>query len=270
MYIPTVARVVEKSVRHPFRAVRKTIQEARFALLDKSSERERLFTFLHNAFDADTDALQRDFELSGFADWMSQRRQKLAEFPGPYRFASTGEWDCEALYYVVRALRPRKVVETGVCYGASSAYILAALDRNGMGELHSIDLGNPPHEPPSHFFAHPAHRHRWNLIIGDCVHELPRLLQRLGQIDQFHHDSLHTYEHMMWEYRTAFAHLAPDGVLSSDDVNIILKLRQPFQRSPFLDFCDEHHWRGRTFRNLGVAVNALLERPESGGDGAFN
>jgi hypothetical protein len=30
-------------------------------------------------------------------------------------------------------------------------------------------------------------------------------------------DGLHTYDHMLWEYRTAFPYLRPDGLLFSDD-----------------------------------------------------
>lgn len=259
MHLPTVARVVEKSVRHPLRAVRNGIGVLRFALLDHEAEREKLFNFLDEKFQIDSHEFQQEFENSEFARWTLERRQALAEYSGPYRFGSTGEWDCEALYYLVRALQPRVVVETGVCYGASSSYILEALTCNGHGTLHSIDLGNTPEEPSNDFFVHPAHRHRWNLIIGDSKIELPRLLQRLGQIDLFHHDSLHTYEHMMWEYEQAFAHLNPAGALSSDDVNIILSLSQPFQNSPFTDFCRTHHWDGTTARNFGLAVNASPE-----------
>lgn len=98
-----------------------------------------------------------------------------------------------------------------------------------VGKLYSIDLGNPPDEPGNDFFVRPAHRQHWQLIVGDSRVELPQLLQRLGEIDLFHHDSLHTYEHMMWEYQTAFEHLSPSGALSSDDVGIILQLRQAFR-----------------------------------------
>jgi predicted O-methyltransferase YrrM len=255
MHLQTLSRIAQKSIRHPFRAVRNGIYYLRMAMLDLESERERLFSFLQSAFHADTDALRAEFEASDYAPWMAKRRAELVAFPGPYRFGSAEEWDCEALYYLIRALKPRMIVETGVCYGASSSYILYALARNGMGELHSIDLGNTPDEPPNHFFVHPKHRDRWHLIIGDSTIELPRLLKRLGQIDLFHHDSLHKYEHMMWEYTTAFPHLTLGGVLSSDDVNSILTLRQAFQRGPFADFCDRHGWMWQTFRNFGIAID---------------
>src|SRR5579862_4942290 len=47
-------------------------------------------------------------------------------------------------YVVVRALMPDVMVETGVCNGKSSAFVLNAMDHNGRGHLHSIDL--PVHE----------------------------------------------------------------------------------------------------------------------------
>jgi hypothetical protein len=85
--------------------------------------------------------------------------------------------------------------------------------------------------------------------------ELPRVLEKLGKIDLFHHDSLHTYEHMTWEYETAFRYLDPSGAISSDDVNVMLNLTRPFQHCPFLDFAERHHWMSRTACKLGVTVN---------------
>src|SRR5919107_3240654 len=45
-------------------------------------------------------------------------------------------------YLACRLTQPHTVVETGVAYGVSAAYILTALRENGMGTLHSVDL--PP------------------------------------------------------------------------------------------------------------------------------
>ena len=137
--------------------------------------------------------------------------------------------------------------------------MLEALKHNGHGVLYSIDLGNAPEEPPNDFFVRPELRRAWRLIIGDSRQELPRLLARLGRIDLFHHDSLHTYEHMMWEYETAFPYLAPGGVLSSHDVRIITSLANPLQRNPFAVFCERHKLRSVEARNVGIAT-----RPEQG------
>ena len=184
---------------------------------------------------------------------MQRRHARLPEFPAA-GLGSTPTFDCETLYCLVRAMRPSVVVETGVCYGASSEYILEALKANGHGVLYSIDLGNSPAEPPNDFFVRPALKDRWRLIIGDSRRELPPLLARLGQIDLFHHDSLHTYEHMMWEYETAFPYLGANGVLSSHDVRTIVSLGNPFRRNPFSAFCERHNLRSVESRNMGIAT----------------
>jgi len=44
------------------------------------------------------------------------------------------------LYAICRKLKPHVVIETGVHYGASSAFILQALYDNNFGHLYSIDL----------------------------------------------------------------------------------------------------------------------------------
>jgi predicted O-methyltransferase YrrM len=250
----TIGRLLKKSIRHPARAVSGAIAELKLARLDRGHERQRLLAFLADHYGANTTAINEEYFESDFVAWCRTRREELARFPGPYRFGSTPEFDCESLYLLVRSLKPRVVVETGVCYGASSAYILEALDRNGTGELYSIDLGNDPQEPPNHFFVPRRLRNCWHLIIGDSRRKLPPLLKRLGKIDLFHHDSLHTFGHMMWEYQTAIRHLDQAGALSSHDVINVLSLRQPWQRSPFTIFCEHHGLRFEIVYNFGVAV----------------
>ncbi len=265
MHLPTVTRMATKSIRYPDRAIRGLLEIMRLRQLEPSQERQKLFTFLRDVFGVDPARFQDEFDLSGFKDWSCDRREELANYSGDYRFGSTPEGDCESLYYLVRALRPRIVVETGVCYGASSSYILEALAANGYGELYSIDLGNAKDEPPSDFFVPRRLHRRWHLCIGDSRHLLPPLLRRLRAIDLFHHDSLHTYEHMMWEYETAFPCLSPRGVLSSHDVNAILSLRRPFRPSPFAVFCEQHHLRAETSLNFGLAVNPKARRDKRPG-----
>src|SRR5262249_16918185 len=51
-----------------------------------------------------------------------------------------GPEEGSALFFLVRALRPATVVETGTANGTSTTYLLAALARNGAGRLVSIDL----------------------------------------------------------------------------------------------------------------------------------
>ena len=147
------------------------------------------------------------------------------------------DWDqCALLYALVRKLRPSRLVETGVCNGASTAVILLALKHNRAGRLHSIDF--PEHTEteyaPDAFWAGkrgaavphdrspgwlvPDHvRDRWELTLGRSQDVLEDLLDRLGTIDFFLHDSEHSYECMSFEYAQAHAHLEPGGILASDD-----------------------------------------------------
>lgn len=153
------------------------------------------------------------------------------------------------VYVICRIKRPLVAVETGVCAGVSSAYILRALEKNGQGRLYSIDLPNykklfaiarkyrrpkpvaflPPGKQVG--FAVPqALRHRWDLRLGLSSSVLPNLLNELGEIDLFLHDSEHSYENMLWEYRTAWPHIRDGGIILSDDVD---------WNEAFFDFCKE-------------------------------
>ena len=123
-------------------------------------------------------------------------------------------------YAVIRALKPEAVVETGVANGISSSYILLALEKNQKGRLHSIDIGDRallPSGGHTGWIVPDWLRHRWTLHMGDTRALLTPLLAQLGEIDVFVHDSLHTEDHMMFEFQTAYPHLKPGGVLIADD-----------------------------------------------------
>jgi predicted O-methyltransferase YrrM len=142
------------------------------------------------------------------------------------------------LYYICRALKPRVVVETGVCNGFSSAFLLAALRENGAGRLHSIDLPERaereyvdgtfwegkegsviPADAAPGWIVPPELTSDWNLVLGRSQEKLPPLLAELGRIDLFVHDSEHSYACMAFEFEAAFDHLRDGGVLASDDID---------------------------------------------------
>ncbi len=62
-------------------------------------------------------------------------------------------------------------------------------------------------------------KERWTLALGRTQDELPPLLDRLGTIDSFMHDSEHSFECMWFEFNEAWPHLRDGGLLLSDDVN---------------------------------------------------
>jgi len=150
-----------------------------------------------------------------------RERQQSLPIDAPFRiFHNGGPCIASLCYALVRALQPEVVVETGVCYGVTSAYFLKALDVNGHGHLHSIDLPPLGKDGDAYVgtFVPRELRHRWTLHRGTTRRLLPPLVASLGQIDLFLHDSLHTYQNMRSEFLTVWPAMRPGGVLIADDV----------------------------------------------------
>ncbi|MGA7923545.1 MAG: class I SAM-dependent methyltransferase [Thermoplasmata archaeon] len=113
------------------------------------------------------------------------------------------------LYAMTRLLRPRHIVEVGVSSGVSSAYFLKALERNGSGTLHSVDLPKPERKPRrprtrdygswaipsgrSSGWAVPSSlKKRWDLRIGNKSEVLPLFGEEIDRIDLFLYDVPHS------------------------------------------------------------------------------
>ena len=190
---------------------------ARRAELAKSSVLPRLLKQLDVAFD----------ELNGG----TIRGKRMG--PGGLR-----PLHAEMLWATVRDRRPRTVVETGVCNGLSSAIILDALEQNGEGRLFSIDLpefSDPalngaefwggkggavvPAGRSAGWLVPEARRRCWRLVLGRSRELLGPVLQKAGAVDIFIHDSEHSYENQMFEFRAGYEALASGGLLVATDIN---------------------------------------------------
>jgi hypothetical protein len=136
------------------------------------------------------------------------------------------------LYVLVRALRPKRVVETGISSGYSARLMLEALERNGEGHLDSIgiDVFGMSRRPGDSlgeledrhvgWLVPETLRHRWTLHLGRSEERLPALaLAGSRNLDLFVHDSLHQYPTMRWEYSTALPAMPPGALLCSHDVH---------------------------------------------------
>jgi Methyltransferase domain len=121
----------------------------------------------------------------------------------------------------VRHLRPEKVIETGVARGVTSRLILEAMSLNGDGHLWSVDLPHPL-RPELHnetgSAVSPEIRDRWTYVRGSSRSRLPALVSRLGKVDMFVHDSLHTARNMRFELRTVWPAMDRGGLVLVDDV----------------------------------------------------
>jgi Methyltransferase domain len=215
-----------RNVRHPRRLV-----EARRI-------RGEVAAFLGG--DAVLRGYERELEASALREHLLEKGREHAAAVGGsgHSLGAIGYTEGGYLYAIYRHLRPAVAVETGVANGFSTAFALLALERNGGGRLHSVDLprevgrdyeagtfyegegraGIPSGSEPG-WLIPPELQERWTLVLGRTQDELPPLLDRLGTIDSFMHDSEHSFECMWFEFNEAWPHLRDGGLLLSDDVN---------------------------------------------------
>jgi predicted O-methyltransferase YrrM len=153
----------------------------------------------------------------------------------------TPHWAADSLtarlcYLACRLASPEVVVETGVAYGVSSAFILRAMQENGRGTLHSVDL--PPLRRRYERFwciAVPNElRGRWRLHRGTSATVLPRLLGGVSTVDLFVHDSLHTHRNMRREFEAVWPRLRNGALLLADDVERNRAFGELWQKGPTL------------------------------------
>jgi hypothetical protein len=143
---------------------------------------------------------------------------------GPETYKGNNDGDAglvRAIWCFVRHRQPLTVVETGVAHGMTSRLILEAMERNGKGHLWSID--RPPREKELRaeigMAVSDRFRDRWSLIRGTSRRHLPGLLARLGQVDLFVHDSLHTEQNVRFELDHIWPILRPGSAIVVDDID---------------------------------------------------
>jgi predicted O-methyltransferase YrrM len=164
--------------------------------------------------------------------------EKTLKMKAPFSLMHNGDVELARFCYAMsRALAPSVILETGVAYGVTSAYLLQAIEVNQTGKLWSVDL--PPlgrhAEDYVGFLVPKSLRSQWALRRGSTRRLLPRLLPLVGQIDVFVQDSLHTYRTITDEIRMVWPCLRPGGVVIADDIG---------KNRAFADFADRVHHSG--------------------------
>jgi predicted O-methyltransferase YrrM len=173
--------------------------------------------------------------------------------------------DALFLYWLIRQLQPRTVIETGVCNGFSAGLIALALAQNANdGRLHAVGRAEIFDEQDPRWRE--KGRARGEVVIGgkslgwmipddylryvtlyrgDATVVLPDVVNDLESIDLFFHDSDHSYDHMMLEFREAKRKLSPVGTIVADNIA---------WNSSLWDLADEYAVPAYNFRgSVGVA-----------------
>lgn len=146
-------------------------------------------------------------------------------------------------YAIVRARRPKHIVETGVDKGLGSCVLAAALLRNAAeghpGRVSSIDIN-----PEAGYLARTA---PWSevidLVIGDSVESITALDR---PVDLFLHDSDHSRAYERREFAAVESKLAPGAMLLTDNVTHTNVLAEHAERTGrrFLAYRETpaNHW----------------------------
>ena len=127
----------------------------------------------------------------------------------------------ELCYLMCRILKPEVAVETGVGFGWCTAFILRAMEVNGRGRLHSVELQSLGTESGRQTGVAVPERLRpmWTLHLGPQRRVLPKVLANIPAADFVHYDSDKTYQGMIETYRLLWPKLSARGVLMSDDLD---------------------------------------------------
>jgi predicted O-methyltransferase YrrM len=169
----------------------------------------------------------------------------------------------EAIWCLVSHLQPQQVVETGVAHGITSRVVLEGLQRNGSGQLCSVDL--PAVDPQLHSeigVAVPASlRSRWTYVAGTSRQQLPRIMREVAQLDLFLHDSLHTQRNLCFELDVIWPALRAGGVAVVDDIDHSLGFMEFVGRAKPAVWIAAQHVTGDGL--WGIAI-----KPSSASDGS--
>lgn len=146
-----------------------------------------------------------------------------------------GGGSVELLYFLTRLRKPRVVLETGVAAGWSSCAVLAALERNGQGELRSSDF-------PYFRMDHPERRigilvpdelkARWTLEIEGDRRNLRKLLSDGAEVDLVHYDSDKSRPGRDWFAQRIGPFMSASGILIWDDIVNNLAFRDRAAAAP--------------------------------------
>jgi hypothetical protein len=203
--------------------------------------------------DADLQGYRRELRASALPDLLLRRGAGLAfthELP-----------QGALLYLLVRAARPARVVETGVRPGYSTAWILAALEASGHGELTSLGPGSSVGRaaslpgPSVGQLVPPALRARWTLALGNSEDRLREILASADRVDLFLYDNGPDVARARFELRAAWDALSPKGILLAHRVDA----------SPaWAEFCDHQGLAPQLLDPGPPPMGALGVRPPAG------
>jgi hypothetical protein len=160
-------------------------------------------------------------------------------------------------YALVRATKPKVVIETGVEKGVGAMVLCAALLRNSQEGYQGRYYGTDIDRGAGRLFIEP-YRRTGEILYGDSIETLSALDE---VVDIFINDSDHSAEYEREEYRIIAPKLAKQAVVVGDNAHVtdeLLKFSCETDRK-FLFFREEpaNHW----YLGAGIGLSFKALRP---------
>ena len=211
-------------IRYLFRALKKSIpwlfrskEFANFTYDLTPSNKEYLAWFIANVCDTSEGEISGYFEelessvrLQKYINDRLQQHRRGNEIDSEAFFGRRIGW-----YAIVRATKPRIVVETGTEKGLGSLVLAEALIKNESGRLITIDM-----EPSSGLLIGPEYGGVIERMIDDSL----QAISKIDRIDLFIHDSDHSAEHESREFKLLQSRLSSKGIVLSDNSHVTTEL----------------------------------------------
>ena len=204
---------LKKSIPWPFRSK----EFANFTYDLTPSNKEYLAWFIANVCDTSEGEIRGYFEelessvrLQKYINDRLQQHRRGNEIDSEAFFGRRIGW-----YAIVRATKPKIVVETGTEKGLGSLVLAEALIKNESGRLITIDM-----EPSSGLLIGPEYGGVIERVIDDSL----QAISKIDRIDLFIHDSDHSAEHESREFKLLQSRLSSKGIVLSDNSHVTTEL----------------------------------------------
>jgi predicted O-methyltransferase YrrM len=156
---------------------------------------------------------------------------------------NTGGGGNEALlFFLIKLINAKKVLETGVEAGASSQSMLKALSINGGSILYSSDLAFILNEEQVGRLVSDEYRNSWFLTHKGDKKNIPIIFEKEKNFDLIYYDSDKSYDSKKWFHEEIKKNPLPK-ILVYDDID----------RDQFFSECvKSFNYKYRVFGNTGV------------------
>lgn len=181
--------------------------------------------------------LENDESLRAHVRCIAREKNHYINIDEDFDFGRRLGW-----YAIVRAIKPRMVIETGVEQGLGSLVLTSALKRNaaeGMpGQYRGLDINRK-----AGYLFQGDYRRFGEILFGDSIETLSTLTE---PIDLFINDSDHSSDYEKQEYEIIAPKLSPNAIVLGDNAHVTDNLFQ-FAKSNgkrFLFFQEKahNHW----------------------------